>query len=137
MPTYLREDKKPVVQFDARLELSPFALFRRLTKDRAPLLIDIQAGGARWTLQGAESHPEGDWSPSTIDQEAVVFDADGTAAVRLAGRLQAEGYTHVRALFGGLELWQFALDPKVVGDETFLVEIGSENEPPRGETPNL
>ncbi len=123
MPTFLRDDKKPVVQFDPRLELSPFALFRRLSEGRAPRLIDIQEPGGRWTLRGAESHPGTDWQPESTDQEAVVFDTDGSAAVELAARLQAEGFSRVRALFGGLELWQFALDPQVVGDETYLVEV--------------
>ncbi len=34
--------------------------------------------------------------------------------------MQAAGWSHVKALFGGLDLWEFALDPAVVGAETFL-----------------
>ena len=39
----------------------------------------------------------------------------------LAGRLQSRGYGRVKALFGGLDLYEFSLDPEVVGSETFLV----------------
>jgi len=34
--------------------------------------------------------------------------------------LQARGCARVRALFGGLDLYRFALDPEIVGAETFL-----------------
>ena len=37
---------------------------------------------------------------------------------------------HVKALFGGLELWKFSLDPNVVGEHTYLIELpdrGSRN----------
>jgi hypothetical protein len=53
----------------------------------------------------------------------VLFDEDGTLAVEAARRLQAAGYSRVRALFGGLELWDFSLDPEVVGDDTGLERL--------------
>jgi 3-mercaptopyruvate sulfurtransferase SseA len=51
----------------------------------------------------------------------VLFDEDGAAALESARRLQAAGHPRVRALFGGLALWDFSLDPQVVGEETYLV----------------
>jgi hypothetical protein len=55
----------------------------------------------------------------------VLFDDDGNTAVALARELQAAGHARVRALFGGLELYAFALDPEVVGAETFLIAVPS------------
>ena len=43
-----------------------------------------------------------------------------TAFATKARRLQAQGYPRVKALFGGLELYEFSLDPEVVGSETYL-----------------
>ena len=37
--------------------------------------------------------------------------------------LQAAGHQRLRMLFGGLELYQFALDPEVVGKETYLTSL--------------
>ncbi len=54
----------------------------------------------------------------------VLFDDDGSAAVELAARLIEAGHSRVRALFGGLELYEFSLDPQVVGAETYLVARG-------------
>jgi hypothetical protein len=51
----------------------------------------------------------------------VLFDDDGSLAAEGARHMQAAGYPRVRALFGGLELWEFSLDPEVVGEETYLV----------------
>ena len=34
--------------------------------------------------------------------------------------LHGAGYERVKMLFGGLELYEFSLDPEVVGSETFL-----------------
>jgi hypothetical protein len=39
--------------------------------------------------------------------------------------MQAAGWPRVRALFGGLDLYEFSLDPEVVGEETFLVRSTS------------
>ena len=35
--------------------------------------------------------------------------------------MQSAGYPRVKALFGGLELYEFSLDPEVVGQETYLL----------------
>lgn len=121
MPTRLLEGGIPVVEFDPRCEVSPYALFRRLKDGPAPLLIDVRADPTGTSLRGAEPlTPE--WVPPD-DREVVLFDEDGSQAVPLARELQAAGHERVRALFGGLELYGFALDPEVVGAETFLIRL--------------
>ena len=119
MPTYLRPDDKPVVQFDPTLEISPFALFRLLREGEAPLLVDGRADRRGVTLRGAIPYPGEDWLPGD-DRRVVVFDDDGVEAEPIVRRLQAAGLPQVRLLFGGLELYTFALDPQVVGSETYL-----------------
>lgn len=120
MPTTYRDDGKPVVQFDPRLEISPFALFRRLREDRAPLLVDVRPQPGERTLEGAISLPDDSWRPPE-ETDVVLFDDDGTAAVAHTERLQQAGFERTRALFGGLELYEFSLDPEVVGQGTYLV----------------
>lgn len=124
MPTYYRDDSKPVVQFEPLVEVTPFILFRRLKEGDRPLLIDARAEPAGLTLEGAEPWPGEGWEPPA-DRDVLVFDGDGSEAVALARRLLEAGFTRVRALFGGLELYEFALDPEVVGEETFLVRLES------------
>jgi rhodanese-related sulfurtransferase len=123
MPTIYREDGKPVVQFDPRLEVSPFALFRRLREDRGPLLVDVRAEPGGLSLTGAMVIPDDAWQPPA-DTDVVLFDDNGSQAVATAERLQKAGFERVRALFGGLELYEFSLDPEVVGDDTYLVTGG-------------
>lgn len=120
MPTRLREDDKPVVQFDPLLEISPFTLFRRLKEGAAPRLIDVRRAPGALTLAGAEPWPGEGWEPP-VDRDVLLFDDDGTEAYPLGQRLQAAGCDRVKVLFGGLELYEFSLDPEVVGGETFLV----------------
>jgi hypothetical protein len=105
MPFHLRSDGKPVVAFDPRLEISPFALFRRLDEGREMLLVDVRApSSVGRTLRGAQQLPDMAWKPPET-----------------AARLIDAGHPRVRALFGGLELYEFSLDPEVVGAETYLV----------------
>jgi hypothetical protein len=111
-----------VIRFDPQLEISPFALFRALAEGRRPLLIDARTVPGSPSFAGASPWPGAGWSPP--DADVVLFDdhgANGTLAREAARRLQAEGYARVRALFGGLDLYDFALDPAVVGEERFLV----------------
>jgi hypothetical protein len=123
MPTHRLADDTPVVEFDPRLEVSPFALFRRLASGGdPPLLVDVRPVPGSSTLRGAETLPEPPWTPPS-ERDTVLFDEDGNTAVALARSLQAAGHSRVRALFGGLELYSFALDPEVVGAETFLVPL--------------
>ncbi len=120
MPTRYLDDETPVVQFDPQLEVSPFILFRRLKENQAPILIDVRPEPGRLTLQGAIPYPGPDWSPPA-DQDVVLFDDDGAVAIDGARHMQAAGYPRVKALFGGLDLYEFSLDPDVVGQETFLI----------------
>ena len=125
MPTRYLDDATPVVQFDPQLEISPFALFRRLKDGDPPLLLDVRPGSldqakGRLSLQGAVPYPGPDWSPPA-DRDVVLFDDDGATAVDGARHMQAAGWPRVKALFGGLELYEFSLDPEVVGEETFLI----------------
>ncbi len=122
MPLYYRSDDKPVVEFDPRLEISPFTLFRRLREGQDMLLVDVRPDPAGLTLKGSELHPGDDWAPPE-DRSVLLFDDDGTLAVAAVQELQGRGYEQVRALFGGLQLYEFSLDPGVVGEETFLVPV--------------
>lgn len=127
MPVYYRNDDKPVVELDPRLELSPFTLFRRLREGKPPMLVDIRRDPSGSTLSGSQLIPDDDWCPPA-DTEVVLFDDDGVTAVKEAHRLQQQGYSEVRALFGGLQLYAFALDAEVVGQETHLVPIRDRDE---------
>jgi hypothetical protein len=119
MPTYLRPDDKPVVQFDPLREISPFTLFRRMKDGRFPQLIDVRAKPRNKTLRGAKPWAGESWEPDP-EVEVVLFDQDGTEAEPIVRRLQAAGHETVKMLFGGLDLYEFSLDPEVVGAETFL-----------------
>jgi hypothetical protein len=127
MPTRYLDDETPVVQFDPLLEISPFLLFRRLKdgpgEGQLPLLVDVRPGARRageLSLQGSIPYPGPDWSPPS-DLDVVLFDDDGSIAIEGARHMQAAGWPRVKALFGGLELYEFSLDPAVVGEETYLV----------------
>lgn len=119
MPTYLRPDDKPVVHFDPMIEISPFSLFRLLRDDRGPVLMDVRRAPAGPTFCDALVYPGDDWEPEA-ETRFVLFDRDGTEAEPIVRRLRAAGFENVKMLFGGLELYEFALDPQVVGEETFL-----------------
>lgn len=120
MPTRYLEDETPVVQFDVQLEVSPYAVFRRLRDGDPPLLVDVRPRPGALTLRGAIPYPGPEWSPPA-DRDVVLFDDDGALAVEGARHMQAAGWPRVKALFGGLALYEFALDPEVVGAETYLV----------------
>ncbi|HVT17265.1 MAG TPA: hypothetical protein VHQ90_13945 [Thermoanaerobaculia bacterium] len=115
------DESTPVFYFDPRVEVSPFALFRCFEEGRAPLLVDLRPAGGRLTFAGALPYPGPGWTPPT-GRDVLVFDDDGTAAVGEARRLQAAGFSRVKALFGGIDLYELALDPQVVGPETHLRE---------------
>jgi hypothetical protein len=123
VPTRFLDDSTPIVQFDPQLEVSPFILFRRLKEDRPPLLVDVRPEPGALTLAGAIPYPGPEWSPPAAE-DVVLFDDDGATAVEGARHMQAAGWPRVKALFGGLELYEFSLDPEVVGEETFLLRRG-------------
>jgi hypothetical protein len=124
MPIYLRHDGKPVVELDPLLELSPFTLFRRLREERAPILVDVRSRPSGKTLRGSIRLPDPSWEPRR-EETVLLFDDDGSEAVHLARDLQARGFETVRALFGGLQLYEFSLDPEIVGQETYLISVGT------------
>lgn len=107
-------------RFDPELEMSPFALFRLMKEGDLPLLVDLRPAPGRLAFRESSPQPEPDWSPPR-DRDVVLVDDDGTLALERAAGLRAAGWTNVRALFGGLDLYEFALDPEVVGAERFLV----------------
>jgi rhodanese-related sulfurtransferase len=124
MPTRISSDGTPIVTFDSLLEISPFTLFKRLEQGRRMLLVDVRETRAHRTLQGSVIEWDPEWTPPELETEVVLFDDDGSIAVAAARRLQETGYSGVKALFGGLDLYEFALDPQVVGEETYLVRKG-------------
>ena len=101
------------------LEISPFTLLRRLREGQDLLLVDVRRQPGDKTLRGAIRLEDEAWTPP--DQvEVVVFDNDETEALDVTRRLQQQGFERVRALFGGLELYEFSFDPEVVEADTFL-----------------
>lgn len=111
---------EPAIELVPGLHVSPYELFRRLADGRPPLLFDLrpaETGAA--TLAGARplTDPAVQIPPGAA---AVLLDGDGREATARARELQAAGFPEVRALFGGLRLYGFALDPAVVGEERFL-----------------
>jgi hypothetical protein len=120
VPTRFLEDDTPVVQFDVQLEVSPYAVFRRLREGDPPLLVDVRPEPGVLNLRGAVPYPGPDWAPPA-DRDVILFDDDGALAVEGARHMQAAGWPRVKALFGGLQLYEFALDPEVVGAETYLL----------------
>lgn len=124
MPTRFLADSTPVVQFDPQLEVSPFTLFRRMKEGRPPRLVDVRPEPGALTLAGAIPYPGPEWSPPA-EEDVVLFDDDGSSAIAGARHMQAAGWPRVKALFGGLELYEFSLDPEVVGEETYLLRGGA------------
>jgi hypothetical protein len=108
------------LRFDPEAQLSPLTLFRWLCEGRTPRRVDLAADEAGPTLRGAEP-----WTGETTgwgeDETVVLLDLDGGAAVALARSLQGQGFHGTRALYGGLVLYDFVLDPEVVGPERFLI----------------
>ena len=121
MPTKYDEDAAPIVQFDARLEISPFLVFRRLREGKPVTLVDVRKEPKGHTLEGSEPLTA-EFEPPP-DHMTVLFDDDGTLAIDIVEAFQERGHAHVKALFGGLELWKFSLDPNVVGEHTYLIAV--------------
>jgi hypothetical protein len=121
MPTRHTTKGTPVVQFDPQLEVAPYTVFRRLKEGDPPLIVDVRPVISRLALMGARALPAQDWTPPP-EMEVVLIDDDGSLAVGIARRLQAAGFPLVRALFGGLQLYEFSLDPAIVGSETYLIK---------------
>lgn len=120
MPVDHLPDGTPVVRFAQGLEISPYELYRGLSDGRPFLLLDVREEPGAVSFSGALPFADAPETPGG-DAETVLFDDDGSRAFALARELQGAGRPHVRALFGGLRLYDFALDPEVVGAERFLV----------------
>lgn len=124
-------DPVPIdLDLDPEIHLSPYTLYRWLSEGRRLLLADVRPrpqGGAppERTLLGAEIVPGPDWTPPA-GLPVILFDDDGRTAAPLARRLRTAGHGQVHALFGGLELYDYALDPQVVGEERCLIRTPSQ-----------
>jgi hypothetical protein len=112
------------IRFYPKLQITPFALFRALREGRAPALVDVRMIPGLLSFRGAIQFWDPEWDPPD-EMEAVLFDDDGETAISLALELQKGGFPRMRALFGGLALYDFALDPAVVGEERFLRDASS------------
>jgi hypothetical protein len=111
----------PDVGFDPGVHVSPYELFRRLREGRPPRLWALPDAGPL-IMAGALPYPA--TSPEHApDEQAVLLDRDGEAALAEVHRLHAAHPAltgRVRALYGGLALYDFCLDPRVVGEERFI-----------------
>jgi hypothetical protein len=107
------------IRFDPELDISPFALFRSFKEGRPPVLIDVRPAPGRLGFARVPPRPEPAGDAPEEGEVVVLYDLDGTLAPGIARRFQAVGFPR---LFGGLELYDFSLDPAVVGDERFLKE---------------
>jgi rhodanese-related sulfurtransferase len=113
--------------FEPELHISPFRLFRRLHEARegraeAPVLLDVREGREPSPAKAPRLRGARPLSGTRLpeNREVVLIDRDGTEATAEARRLRQAGHRRVRALYGGLDLYDFALDPAVVGAERFL-----------------
>ncbi len=116
----------PPVDLDPEVEITPYALFRRLQGGEPPLLIDIRSAPSGLTFRGAVARSRTECGPSWRppgEGTVILFDDEGTGAREIARRLRSEGHEAL-SLFGGLRLYDAALDPAVVGEERYLVEVG-------------
>lgn len=91
----------PRVDFDLNLQVSPYAVYRRITDGEDVQLVDLRRQDLR--RQAVGGTPPG-------DVDVVFFDEDGKEALERVRELRRQGHARVWALFGGAELWEFALD---------------------------
>lgn len=99
------------VELDVRCQISPFTVYRRLAEGETLVLVDLRSAGSRPrppSLRDAQERPGRDWRPPP-DVDAVLIDQDGRGALERARELRSRGHSRVRALFGGLDLWDLAL----------------------------
>ncbi len=99
---------EPELRFDPGLEISPYTVWHRLERGPKLCLVDLRRPPGRAPFGDALPWRGPDWRPAP-DEDVVVFDDQGTEALEVVRRLQAAGHSRVRALFGGLALYEFAL----------------------------
>lgn len=119
------DGEPPTIDLDSTVHVSPYALFRWLRTGRPVMLVDVRptaAAHGRLAFDGAVPHPESGWLELPPHRDVVLFDDDGDRATHLARHYHRHGHLRVRSLFGGLSLYDFALDPLVVGRERHLSE---------------
>ncbi|MCP4660640.1 MAG: hypothetical protein GY856_35010 [bacterium] len=109
-----RIDPEPEVSFDPRLEISPYTVWHRLESGPKLLLVDLRRPPGRSPFADVLPWRGPDWRPAT-DEDVVFFDDDGTEALEVVRRLRAAGHSRARALFGGLALYELALDTVLDG----------------------
>jgi hypothetical protein len=127
--------------FDARLHISPVALLRRLAEGQVTGILEVRGSTSKVSLRGAipwDGRPPlpllvAPGGPIRGGEDAliVLIDLDGQRASELARDL---GHPQVRALYGGMTLYLYSLDPSVVGEERFLAD-SADDPPPRPGSP--
>lgn len=112
------------MDFDPRSHLSPYRLFRWLREGRSLTLLDLRPPPVPLTLAGARpfGHLQDLLADGLVEGDGllVLFDDDGTSAAAALEELPMQLRSGARILFGGLELYDYCLDPQVVGDERYL-----------------
>lgn len=111
-----------VPAFEPGIHTSPYTLLRLLASARPPLVVDLRppAHSPRRTLSGSVAWRGGVWPFG--DRQAVLVDEHGDHRTEeWVQRLKRAGHHQVRTLYGGLALYDHALDPLVVGDQRYLV----------------
>lgn len=104
-------ERRRHVELDLRFHISPYTVYRRLAENDELVLVDLRSEASAprpLSLRHALGPPGGDWSPPA-DVDVVLFDQDGREALERARLLRSQGHVRVRALFGGLDLWDLAL----------------------------
>lgn len=104
--------------YDPAVHISPYSLFRRLAAGEVVRLVDAREQSGGLSFRGAGAWSEG--AAPAGGSPVVMFDDDGRRAGRLARQERRRGRRDVRALYGGLRLYDHAIDPLVVGDERYL-----------------
>ncbi|MEM7481760.1 MAG: hypothetical protein AAF481_11350 [Acidobacteriota bacterium] len=100
-------DDLDVPAFEPDLHIAPTELFRRLADGEELAIYDLREKPS-FTLRGAHAlRPNDHPLPG-----AILIDDDGTEATDRA----REEAGNIRALYGGINLYRFALNPAVVGD---------------------
>lgn len=114
--------------FEPRLHVSPYRLYRWLHERRSLTLYDLRSQPGPLRFAAALPYPGDEALASSRAQPGhplILIDDDGHAASALTRGLQLTQSTHhIRALYGGLVLYDHCLDPRIVGPHRFLQREG-------------